>query len=339
MPADIILKELFKQFKKSEKKIGFITLKEKIVTAVNKVSFSVNEGEIFGILGPNGAGKTTLIKILSTLIIPDSGTAYVNGYEILTEDQKVRASIGVVTGGERSIYWKLTPKENLLFFAKLYGVPSDIAKKRAQELLSIMELEEQENVAVEDLSSGMKMKVILARSLIHDPPILFFDEPTIGLDPSFSREIRKFIRNVLNKKEGKTILLTTHYMEEADYLCNRIALMSKGKIVRIDSPRVLKESIKKHDIIMLELSPNYVKEIEHILNKIAIYDSYQISNSDKNATIKILTKQGLDLIDYLITEAKKRKISFFNFKMQEPTLDDVFIHYTGKRLEEEEDED
>ena len=339
MPADIILKGLSKRFTKKEKKIGFITLKKKLVTAVDNVSFTVNEGEIFGILGPNGAGKTTLIKILSTLILPDSGTAYVNGYNILTEEQKVRASIGVVTGGERSIYWKLSPLENLLFFSKLYRVPSNVAKKRAKELLELMDLSDRANDPVEDLSSGMKMKVILARALIHDPPILFLDEPTIGLDPGFSQEIRKFIKNVLNREQGKTILLTTHYMDEADFLCDRIAMMSKGKIIKIDTPEALKMSIKEYDIIHFDTPLQYTEEIVKILEQNHLFERYENEKSARRAHFKIFSKNGLETMDYLISETQKRGIPLVNFRLQEPTLEDVFIKYTGKSLEEEEDED
>jgi len=218
-------------------------------------------------------------------------------------------------------------------------VPSDVAKKRAKELLELMDLSDRANDPVEDLSSGMKMKVILARALIHDPPILFLDEPTIGLDPGFSQEIRKFIKNVLNREQGKTILLTTHYMDEADFLCDRIAMMSKGKIIKIDTPEALKMSIKEYDIIHFDTPLQYTEEIVKILEQNHLFERYENEKSARRAHFKIFSKNGLETMDYLISETQKRGIPLVNFRLQEPTLEDVFIKYTGKSLEEEEDED
>jgi len=331
--------DLVKRFDKREKRFGFIAKKGKIITAVDHVNLKVRKGEIFGILGPNEAGKTTLIKILSTLILPDEGKAFVNGYDVVKDEIEVRANIGVVTGGERSIYWKLSAKENLMFFAKLYNVPSKEAKERIENLLELMNLKNRENDFVEDFSSGMKMKLILARALVHDPPILMLDEPTIGLDPEFSIEIRKFIKEKLNRDEKKTILLTTHYMNEADFLCDRIALMNKGKIVIIDDPQSLKLQIKKYDTLVFEMPRIYTSQVEQIIKSCELIDGISVDNHAKVSIIKALSKNGFDALDQILQRLKAKRIPNLNLSIENPTLEDVFIHYTGRKLVSEEDEE
>ncbi|MCD6514011.1 MAG: ATP-binding cassette domain-containing protein [Candidatus Odinarchaeota archaeon] len=335
----IITENLVKRFEKREKRFGFISRKGKIITAVDHVNLKVKEGEIFGILGPNGAGKTTLIKILATLILPDGGRAFVNGYDIIKEDIKVRASIGVVTGGERSVYWKLTPRENLAFFAKLYNVPESVMKKRIDYLLDIMNLKDRADDYVEDLSTGMRMKLILARALVHDPPILMLDEPTIGLDPKFSIEIRRFIKEKLNKELGKTILLTTHYMHEADYLCDRIALMNKGKIIVVDDPMALKLKIKKYDVIIFEVPLKYSNDVKEIVKGCELIENIEIENHARMSIIKALSKNGFDALDLILDKLKGKHLSHLNFRVENPTLEDVFIHYTGRGLEDVDEEE
>lgn len=327
--------DLVKRFEKREKRWGFIFKKGKIITALDHVNIKIREGEIFGVLGPNGAGKTTLIKILSTLILPDEGKAFVNGYDVVKDDLKVRASIGVVTGGERSIYWKLSARENLMFFADLYNVPKNIAKERINYLLKVMRLENRANDFVEDFSSGMKMKVILARALIHDPPILMLDEPTLGLDPQFSVEIRKFIKEILNKEMKKTILLTTHYMNEADYLCDRIALIDKGKIIIIDDPTSLKLRIKKWDLLVFETLTEHIDKVKRIVNKCELIEKIEIEKHTKIGIIKAFSRKGFDALDMILDEIRRERIPNLNFRIENPTLEDVFIHFTGRRLSDE----
>ena len=223
--------------------------KENQVTiALNKISLKIRPGELFGLLGPNGSGKTTTIKCLSTILIPDEGTAIVNGFDIHKETYKVRASLGMVVGGERTLYWKLTARDNLRYFASLYKMPRKKAKERIEELLDIFRLSDRADERLEDYSTGMMQKVAIARALLHDPPILLLDEPTIGLDPNFSRQIRKQIKE-LSEKHGKTILLTTHYMDEADQLCDRVAFINNGNIVAIDTPSRLKSMVKETELV------------------------------------------------------------------------------------------
>ncbi|MEM2571389.1 MAG: ABC transporter ATP-binding protein, partial [Thermoproteota archaeon] len=247
----IITNGIRKVYRKGEGGFLFRKKNKETIIALDDVSLSIKRGELFGLLGPNGAGKTTLVKILSTLILPDAGTALVNGYDVLKEPGKVRASIGVVSSGERSLYWKLTARENLEYFARLYKVPDQVAKRRIRELLNLMGLEDRADELVEKYSSGMRQKLAIARAMLHDPEVLLLDEPTLGLDPSFSKSIRSFIREELNKKQGKTILLTTHYMEEADKMCDRVAFITKGRIVAVDTPERLKNMIGKNEVLKL----------------------------------------------------------------------------------------
>ncbi|MCP8314768.1 MAG: ABC transporter ATP-binding protein, partial [archaeon] len=239
----IIASNLTKIFltKKRRGRLPFTGEKVKI-KALDGLSLRVKEGEIVGLLGPNGAGKTTLIKILSTLIIPDSGTAKVNGYDILKEPVKVRESVGVMLTGERTLYWKLTGRENLLYFSKLYHVPKDLARRRIDELLALTGLEEKADELVENYSSGQRVRLGFAKALINDAPIMFFDEPTMSLDPQFSRRTRNTIR-WLNEEKGKTILLATQNMFEADELCHTVSIIDQGKIIVTGSPNELKAKL------------------------------------------------------------------------------------------------
>ncbi len=211
----------------------------KDVVALDRVNFSVNKGEIFALLGPNGAGKTTIIKILTTLLAPTSGNAYVFGHDCYKERKKVRKSINFVFGGEAGLYWRLSGRENLQYFADLYKVPTKIARERMESLLKIVELDQDADKKVEQYSKGMKQRLLIARGLINDPEILFLDEPTIGLDPIGAASLRKLIQNM--NEMGKTILITTHYMNDVEVLCDRIAFINKGRLIDIGAKNELKK--------------------------------------------------------------------------------------------------
>ncbi len=249
-------RNLTKIFEKSRKpdKGAVKTLRAKIhpakekTAAVDHINFDIKEGEFFGLLGPNGAGKTTTIKLLCTLLVPDEGTAIVNGYDVAREAEKVRKSLGVVTGGERGLYWRLTGRENLWFFSQMYNVPSHVARPRIQQLLELVELQDRADEQVEKYSRGMKQRLHVIKGLVNDPPILLLDEPTLGLDPSSARVIREFVKDKLQKEQNKTILHTTHYMEEADQLCDRIAIIDHGKIIALDAPENLKKKIRQLEV-------------------------------------------------------------------------------------------
>ncbi len=213
--------------------------KKKSIEALRGISFSIKEGEIFGLLGPNGAGKTTTIKILTTLLAPTSGQAKIMGYNCFGDEDNIRASINFIFGGERGLYWRLSAYENLQYFGDLYKIPSSILKNRIKELITLVGLEGRENEKVEGYSKGMKQRLQIARGLINDPKILFLDEPTIGLDPVGAKDLRNIITEL--KAKGKTVLLTTHYMYEADELCDRIAIINNGEIMALGTPIELKE--------------------------------------------------------------------------------------------------
>src|SRR5947207_10653050 len=229
---------------------GFVRRRTKTIEAVRGIDFEVNEGELFGLLGPNGAGKTTTIKMLVTLLIPTSGTARVLGLDVVRDSRAVRSKIGYVFGGERGAYDRLSGLDNLRYFAELYGVPPKVQKRRIPELLELVGLTGREKDRVEGYSRGMRQRLHIARGLLHDPPVVFLDEPTIGVDPIGARELRKTISSLT--EAGKTVLLTTHYMFEADDLCDRIAVINKGEIVAEGTPRDLKGIIADRTVIEIE---------------------------------------------------------------------------------------
>ena len=317
---NIILKNLVKIFKKRNDE----------VRAVDDVSIEIKEGELFGLLGPNGAGKTTLIKCISTLLIADGGTAIVGGYDIRKDPLAVRKMIGVLTGGERSLYWKLTPLENLRYFAALYGVPKKETNSRIDYLLNLMRLTEKAHYRVEKLSSGMKQKLSLARTLIHDPPILLIDEPTLGLDPYFARFMRQFIKNELHHRLKKTILLTTHYMMEADELCERVAFMNRGKIRALDTPASFKKIMPEDQILEVKCFGELDKSMFIHLKESA---SLHLKTQDGFSYIRMSTDNPEMLLSDVV-ELVRDKAKVLSVLVTSPTLEDVFVHLTGASLDE-----
>lgn len=225
---------------------GWVRGKKSSLMAVDGIDFSVSEGEIFGLLGENGAGKTTTIKMLITLLAPTSGVCKVLGCDTFKEADKVRGQINFVFGGEMGVYRRLSARDNLLYFAGLYKIKGEEAKRRTEELLKLVELEEAADRLVETYSKGMIQRLQIARGLINNPKIIFMDEPTVGLDPLGANMLRDIIRKL--KEEGRTVLLTTHYMQEADELCDNIAIIHKGKIVALDTPAQLKVRFGKNGI-------------------------------------------------------------------------------------------
>ena len=306
-----------------------------VVTAVDGVDLSIKTGELFGLLGPNGAGKTTLIKCISTLLIPDKGTAAVGGFDVLRQPLDVRRQIGVLTGGERSLYWKLTPMENLSYFAALYGVPRGEAKTRIAYLLDLMGLTEKRNDRVEKLSSGMKQKLSIARTLVHDPPILLIDEPTLGLDPTFSRFIRNFIRDELHKKGKKSILLTTHYMDEADMLCDRVAFMNRGAVEAVDTPKALKQRLSSEQVVEVKCMGTLEKELFSQVKEVA---TLNLENKDGLAYIRMTSEDPEQLLPTVLDLVQNRA-KVLSVNVSAPTLEDVFVHLTGVQLKDDQVEE
>ena len=240
---------LTKTFKTKTPKTNLFERQTQSVNAIDKLNLSIKKGELFGLLGPNGAGKTTLVKILCTLLPPDEGTATVNGFDVAKQQMRVKQSIGTIFSvGERGFFWRLSGYSNLEFFAAINNVPRSVRKQRIMEVLELVGLQDKAFEVFQKYSGGMKRKLALARALLADPPILLLDEPTTGLDVTSSRNIRDFIKNDLSKKHGKTVLYTTHYIEEVSQMCDRVAIMKKGKIVALDTPDALRGMAKKGEV-------------------------------------------------------------------------------------------
>lgn len=234
------------------------------ITALNGVNLQVEEGELFGILGPNGAGKTTLIKLLSTLILPDEGEVWVNGYNIFHEEENIKRSIGLVTGEERSFYWRLSGRRNLQFFATLHNMSPFQIQKRINSILEILGLQEKTDDLFYTYSTGIKQELALARGLINDPQILFIDEPTRSLDPVAARNIRKLIQEKLVKEQGKTVFLATHNLEEAQQICDRLAIIDRGRILSLGTPSEIRTTVSKEDRYILKVRALSAEVLEKI---------------------------------------------------------------------------
>jgi len=308
----------------------FVSKNEKIV-ALDDISFSIDEGKIFSLLGPNGAGKTTTIKILATLLLPDSGQAKICGYDVVKNDLLVRKTLGTVLPGERTLFWKLTVKENLAYFSDLYGLNPKYSRKRIEYLLNKFEINDRKDTYVEKLSTGLRQRVVLCRALLSDPRVIILDEPTLGLDPEASRNLRNIIKEI--KDEGKTILLTTHYMYEADELSDMVAIINKGKIVSIDTPVNLKKNLDIERNITIT-SRNFTSNfIENIRQEFFTEVKKEI-NEDGILKISFYLKKKDDALSKIIKIASKHDIIVDNIALSEPTLEDVFINKTGKKFAE-----
>ena len=310
-----------------------------VTVALDKLNLSIRPGELFGLLGPNGSGKTTTIKCLSTILIPDEGRAIVNGFDTQKETAMVRASLGMVVGGERTLYWKLTARDNLAYFASLYKMPRKKAKRRIEELLETFHLSDRADERLEDYSTGMRQKVAIARALLHDPPILLLDEPTLGLDPGFARQIRSQIRE-LSEKQGKTVLLTTHYMSEADQLCDRVAFINNGRIVAVDTPNRLKARVKEKEIVEIAVySPpaDIERQIRLLLADAEVVKLIR-GNEDEGSPsrIKIIGGTAEEHIGTVIDTLRQNNVRIGSLNVGFPTLEDVFIKLTGAKLTEGE---
>jgi ABC-2 type transport system ATP-binding protein len=295
------------------------------LTAVDGVNIKVGQGEIFGLLGPNGAGKSTIISMLCTIMKPTSGTASVNGYDIIKQPSLVRKSIGIVFQ-DPSVDDRLTGRENLEMHADLYGVPESEKNSQIKKVLELVELSDRSNDFVRNYSSGMRRRLEIARSLVHTPRVLFLDEPTIGLDPQSRDHIWSYIRELL-KREEITIILTTHYMEEADKLCDRVAIIDHGDIVALDTPGNLKEKLGGETItVRTENNPLYLEKIKEA----SIVKSVVIAGDE----VKMTVDNAHKILSHTVDIALKNGIAIESISLQEPQLDDVFLHYTGRALRE-----
>jgi ABC-2 type transport system ATP-binding protein len=303
------------------------------VVAVAGVSFCVRAGEIFGLLGPNGAGKSTTIRMLCTLLEPTGGSARIAGYDVVREADMVRRCLGAVLTGERSIYWKLTGRENLAYFAALYHLPPAVARRRIQELLERLEIAQRADEYVERYSSGMKQRIAIAKALLANPPVLLLDEPTIGLDPQAARTLRALILEL--KRDGHTILLTTHYMEEADLLCDRIGIVDHGTIIALDTPAALKRSIEQPDIVQVEIEGSDVALVDALRDLPgAQHVAWHDRAVDGAWSITLQTADSRSVLPALFERIGAASGRIRNVTVAQPSLEDVFIAHTGKRLRE-----
>ena len=298
-------------------------------TAVENVSFDVTAGEIFGFLGPNGAGKTTLIRMLTTLLKPSGGKARVGSCDVITQAAAVRREIGVVPQAMTSDL-DLTAYENMDLYGRFYGIPSRERRRRISELIEKVGLSSRAKHLVATYSGGMRRRLEIARVLVHHPKILFLDEPTIGLDPQSRRVVWDFVRN-LRAEGGMTIFLTTHYMDEAENLCNRVAIIDGGKIIVLGTVDELKEMIPGSDVIQLE-----VGEASAELSRMLAQKPYVRKTVQDNGVIRVFADNGARHLPSLIAEVHSAGYKMLSVSLHEQSLEDVFIHFTGKSIREEE---
>ncbi len=303
---------------------GVIRRTTKEVLAVDGISFQVRPGELFGLLGPNGAGKTTTVKMLTTLLLPTSGEARVAGFDVVDQPQEVRRRIGFIFGGERGLYWRLSGYDNLRYFASLYHVAPDEAERRIARLLELVGLNGREDEKVEGYSRGMKQRLHVARTLLHEPEILFLDEPTIGLDPVGARQMRDVIRNM--QAENKTILLTTHYMFEADALCDRIGVIDEGKIVALDTPEGLKRHVRDLSVIDVEVFGIPTEVVERLRAK-PFVDVVSVEDREHKQALKVQTELGSEVVSQVMAELHDVRVG--RVQVREPTLEDAYVRLVG----------
>ncbi len=304
--------------------IGVFNRSIKEVVAVDEISFEVKQGELFGLLGPNGAGKTTTVKMLATLLIPSAGSARVAGLDVVKQANEVRKRIGFIFGGERGLYWRLSGDDNLRYFASLYGVDPDVSKKRIPYLMEMVGLKGRGNERVGGYSRGMKQRLHVARTLLHDPDILFLDEPTIGLDPVGAREFRNVILDLQAQK--KTILLTTHYMFEADTLSDRIAIINKGRVIALDTPTELKKHVSDLSVVEVETFGASDAVIEK-LRALPFVDALSVEDREQKQVLLIQTERGAEAVPDLMSALEGQRIG--RVIVREPTLEDAYIRLVG----------
>jgi ABC-2 type transport system ATP-binding protein len=306
----------------------------KELIALEGVNLTVERGELFGLLGPNGAGKTTLIKILTTLLAPTSGWARVAAHDVSLNPHLVRPRINMVSGGESSGYGLLTVRENLWMFSQFYGMNSKVANQRIAELLTMVGLEDRIHTKSSDLSTGLRQKMNIVRGFLTDPEVLFLDEPTLGLDVGASRDVRKLIRGWLDADKKRTLLLTTHYMVEAEELCDRVAIINKGRVLACDTPANLKHNLQRDAIFEIETSPlngwspSKLEEQPEV-RKAALTDI------EGGAKLELILAEESALAN-VINVLTQKNIKVMRLTKREPTLEDVFMDLVGARMEEVE---
>jgi len=310
--------------------VDHITKKYGDFTAVDDVSFAVQQGEIFGLLGPNGAGKSTLIRMMTTLLPITSGRAIINGFDVATHPDEARSCMGVIPQAMTSDI-DLTVGENLSIYAKLYDVPAEQRKRNIEELLQTVDLTKWRHAQTKTLSGGMRRRLEIARGLVHNPKIFFLDEPTTGLDPVSRVNVWEMLTKIKDQ-HGLTMLITTHYMDEADRLCDRVAIVDHGKLVALDSPLALKASVPGSNVIEAQFQgapPDWKEKLESM-------EDVKSVQPQANDAYRIMSSNGSKTTTELVEMAVKSKVEIKSLSVQNTTLDDVFVHYTGRQLRDEQ---
>ena len=301
-------------------------------TALDDVNLEIRQGELFGLLGPNGAGKTTLIKILTTLLAPTSGRAEVDGLDVVADAHRIRPRINMVSGGESSGYGILNVRENLWMFARIYGVPTATAYQRIDDMLGVVDLTEKATTRISHLSTGQRQKMNFCRGFITDPKILFLDEPTLGLDVTTARAIRAFLRAWMKENPARTLLLTTHYMAEADELCDRVAIIDRGKVLACDTPGNLKKQVQRYPIFELSLDPGSNGWSD--VGKLPGVHQSTTATTPTTVELKVSLEEE-SAIGAVVQAVASGGGRILSLKKVEPTLETVFIELVGHGLSDE----
>ncbi len=327
MQGQVRIERLVKIYHTRQRK-GLFQSEAKPVEALKGVSFEIQPGEIFGLLGPNGAGKTTLIKCLTTLLLPTSGEAWINGYRLTREDNPIRATVGCMLMGERGLYWKLTGRENLVFFGALYHLSPAARRRRADDLVARLNLGEIADRAVETYSSGQKMKLAFAKALVNDAPLLILDEPTNTLDLPSARELRAVVREL--NKQGKTVIYTTHIMAEAETMCDRVAIIDRGEVLALGTVPELKASLNRDAVIRIEgvISAKAARAVEQ-LPGVTRAATTQVNG---HVQLTVVSPDHQMLLPRLIEVLTAHQAVIQKIAPEEVTLEDVFIARTGRTL-------
>ncbi len=330
MYGQVRIEQLTKTYQTKQRK-GLFKSETKLVEALKGVSFDIKPGQIFGLLGPNGAGKTTLIKCLTTLLLPTAGAAWINGYQLTKDDNQIRATVGCMLMGERGLYWKLTGRENMVFFGALYHLSPAARRRRADEIIERLNLGDIADRSVETYSSGQKMKLAFAKALINDAPLLILDEPTNTLDLPSARELRAVVREL--NEQGKTVIYTTHIMSEAETMCDRVAIIDRGEVLALGTVPELKTSLNRDAVIRIEgvISSKASQAVEALPG--VTHAATAAVNGHTQLTVMAHDQQSL--LPRLIETLTAHSAVIQKIAPEEVTLEDVFIARTGRTLAED----
>jgi ABC-2 type transport system ATP-binding protein len=325
--------------RREARRAGRQKLLPEALVALDQVSVEVRRGEIFGLLGPNGAGKTTLIKILTTLLAPTAGRAWVDGLNVETEAADIRRRMNMVAGGETSGYGLLTVRENLWMFSQFYGIDYRTTNQRIDDPLRVVGMTDRKNTKISDLSTGLRQKMNFVRGFVTDPDIIFLDEPTVGLDVNASRKVRGYVKNWVTDNPAKTVLLTTHYMAEADELCDRVAIIDQGRILACDTPFDLKHTLQKDVVFRLQVAspPDQPPADGGLAGGVCALDRVRSCTErhlDDHTELRLIL-EAEDVLTAVIGTLGRQGARLLSLEKQAPTLEDVFVDLVGRGLDED----